>query len=447
MDSARRFPFHPRVEVAARGDRKLRLRDATAMAVGGMIGGGIFSVLGVTVGLAGHLAWVAFAIGGLIALMTAHSFGALSMRAGRSGGLFVFLADAGHRSLGAMLSWLLMFGYVIALAVYGFTFGHYAANVLGLPEVAADAGSVLVLAVFLLINLRGVGASAWSEDLVVAVKLLVLALIAGVGLAHFSPERLAPASDLTVAGVFVAASSIFVAYEGFELLSYDYDDIERPRRTLPRALYLSVGLVAVIYVVVTIGTQMLVSDDQIVAQREVAFATAGQAALGTAGYWIATLGALLASSSAINATLFSTARQMHEVASAGELPAVFARSRRGLPVSALVLLAVFGAAFAMLPDIGSLLAFGSAMFLMVFGVTNALAFLVLRGALSRAVSGIGALACTAALVTLVVQQLASSPSTVLLMAVCVLLVAALRWGFVRRRSHRSASDADDRERR
>lgn len=75
----------------------------------------------------------------------------------------------------------------------------------------------------------------------------------------------------------------------------------------------------------TIGSQMLVSDGIIVSQKEVPFAAAGQAALGTAGYWIASLGALLAASSAINATLVSTARQMHEIALAKELPAVFAR--------------------------------------------------------------------------------------------------------------------------
>ncbi|WP_354156825.1 amino acid permease [Arthrobacter sp. UYCu512] len=110
-------------------------------------------------------------------------------------------------------------------------------------------------------------------------------------------------------------------------------------------------MVTLVYVTVTVGAQMLVSDAIIISQKKVAFAAAGQAALGTAGYWIASLGALLAASSAINATLFSTARQMHEIAVARELPAIFAKVRGGLPVTALVFLAVYGAAFAMLPDI------------------------------------------------------------------------------------------------
>ena len=115
------------------------------MVVGGMIGGGIFSVLdddmrvalyrlGVTVALAGHSAAGSFVIGGAIAMMTAHSFAALSARAGRSGGLFVYLHNAGYRRTGPYIAWLLMFGYLIALAVYGFTFGRYAARVFDLPS-------------------------------------------------------------------------------------------------------------------------------------------------------------------------------------------------------------------------------------------------------------------------------------------------------------------------
>lgn len=191
-----------------------------------------------------------------------------------------------------------MFGCLIALAVYGYTFGHYAAHLFGLPEAFANGFAILILLVFLGINLRGVGAWALSEDLVVLLKIAILALIAAIGFAHFSPERLAPLADKGTAGVIVASASIFVAYEGFELVSYDYDDLERPRWTLPRALYLSVAIVTVVYVTVTIGAQMLVSDGVVVAQNRIALAH--------------------------------------------ELPALFGRGRADLPVLALGFLAVTG---------------------------------------------------------------------------------------------------------
>ncbi len=155
------------------------------MAIGGMIGGGIFSVLGVTVDLAGHLAFGCFVLGGVIALITARSYAVLSVRAGRSGGPFLYLHDAGSSELGAVTAWLLILGYVIALAVYSFTFGHYFANILGAPDVVARVASVGVLVVFFGINLRGVGASALTEDAVVFTKLIVLCGIAAVGVSSF----------------------------------------------------------------------------------------------------------------------------------------------------------------------------------------------------------------------------------------------------------------------
>ncbi len=174
------------------------------------------------------------------------------------------------------------------------------------------------------------------------VKLLVLAVVSAVGMWAFTPHRLEPLSNLGVGGLFVGAGSIFVAYEGFELLSYDYDDIEDPERNLPRALYLSVAVVVAVYVIVTLGSQMLVSDQVIVSQREVAFATVGQEALGGIGRALAVGAAVLATSSAINATLFSTSRLVRDLTQAGELPPALGRTTRGLPVTAMALLAVRG---------------------------------------------------------------------------------------------------------
>ncbi len=301
------------------------------MAIGGMIGGGIFSVLGVTIQLAGHLAFVCFILAGAVALMTARGYAGLTLRAKRSGGPYAYLREAGHPQLAAITSWFLVLGYVIALAVYAFTFGHYVAGVLDLGDLAARIGAIFVLIAFWVVNTRGVGASVATEDGVVLVKLLVLALIAGIGLASWSNHRLAPLASNGYLGVFVGAASVFVAYEGFELLSYDYDDFETPERTLPRALYLSVIAVALVYVVVTLGSQMLVPDRLIVAQREIAFAAVGQKALGGLGRWLATGAAVLATSSAINATLFSTARLVRDLSDARELPEWLGRDTRGAP--------------------------------------------------------------------------------------------------------------------
>ena len=137
------------------------------MAIGGMIGGGIFSVLGLTIDLAGHLAFAAFLIGGLIAGLTAHAYSVLSLRAGRAAGPFTYLRDEGHTRPAAWVAWLLIVGYVFALAVYAFTIGHYLANVVGAPATVARLSGVGILPVFVAVNLRGVATSGLTEDIVV----------------------------------------------------------------------------------------------------------------------------------------------------------------------------------------------------------------------------------------------------------------------------------------
>ncbi|MCB0962231.1 MAG: amino acid permease [Acidimicrobiales bacterium] len=419
--------YHPRAQRHRDRSRgRLRLRDASAMAIGGMIGGGIFSVLGVTIELAGHLAFGCFVLAGALAALTARSYAALARRGGRSGGPDELLRAEGHPQVAALASWYLVLGYILALAVYGFTFGHYLASVLGGGEVVARVASLGVMAVFLALNLRGVGASSITEDAIVAAKLLVLALIAGVGLGRFAPDRLSPLADVGTGGLLIGAGAVFIAYEGFELLAYDYDDLDDAERTLPRSLYLSIGVVALVYVTVTIGAQMLVSDATIVAQREVAFAAAGEAALGTTGRWLAVLGAVLATSSAINATLFSTSRLVRDLTRSGELPDRLGRTRHGLPVLALWLLAAVGAALAMLPAIGDLLAFGSVTFLAVFALVNHAHARTATSRVDAVVGHLAALACAAAVAIVLADLARSDPAALAMVAGALAVVGALR---------------------
>jgi amino acid transporter len=408
------------------------------MAVGGMIGGGIFSVLGVTIQLAGHLAFACFVLAGAVALVTAHSYAGLARRSGRSGGPYAYLREAGHPGAAALTSWYLVLGYVLALAVYAFTFGHYLARALGGGDLAARAVSVAVLGLFLLVNARGVGASRITEDSVVLTKIVVLAGIAAIGLAAWSPGRLSPLADDGYLGVLLGAASIFIAYEGFELLSYDYEAIERPRTTLPRALYISVVVVITVYVVVTLGSQMLVPDHLIVAEREVAFAAVGQAALGEPGRWIATGAAVLATSSAINATLFSTARLVRDLSDARELPSFLGRDPTGVPANAMWLLASLGAVFAMLPGISALLAFGSVTFLGVFGLVNFLHARTTSSPRERLLGAVGAATCALSTAFLLVQLAVHEPGTLIVVVTSLVVTTGLRMAFARHASRERA---------
>jgi amino acid transporter len=144
------------------------------MAVGGMVGGGIFSTLGVVVGIAGAWAWLSFAVAGLIALTAGYSYVKLATHYGEGGGAFTFLRKINAYGFAGSLSWVLIIGYVLTNAVYAFTFGQYLGYVVELGPWFSRTAGVAIVALFIGLNLRGVGEAGGVEVFLVWFKLLVL---------------------------------------------------------------------------------------------------------------------------------------------------------------------------------------------------------------------------------------------------------------------------------
>lgn len=393
------------------------------MAVGGMIGGGIFSTLGVVVAVAGAWAWLSFVFAGLIALAAGYSYVKLADHYGEGGGAFTFLRKINAVGFAGGLSWVLIVGYVLTNAVYAFTFGQYLGHVAGLGPWFPRLVAVAIVAFFVVLNLRGVGEAGGVEVFLVWFKLVVLIGLAGYGVYAWQPEMLSRGvDDAGLTAALFGAATVFMAYEGFQLLTYDYEDIVKPRRTLPRAVLSAIVIVIGVYVLVALGTVMLVGAGQVVEHEEVALAIAGQKAFGTTGLWLVTVAAAFSTGSAINATLFATARLAHTVAEDDELPAALDHENsNGVPDRAVVGL---GAAAGVLAAVGSLTLLveaASLAFLFTFCVVCGLAFLQRTGA--RLVTGFGVLAGAMACLALVFRLVQNDPWALVALGVIVLLAA------------------------
>lgn len=398
-----------------------------SMAVGGMIGGGIFSVLGVVIELAGQWAWVSLVLAGLIALATGHSYIQLAHRYGEGGGAFTFLREERFKRTAGSLSWVLVLGYVLTISVYAFTFAHYIAEVAGLDAWLRRPLAGGVVALLLAVNLLGVGEASWLEIITVWGKLLVLLALAGVGLYRFQPEHLhyAGADPGGWTGALTAAAAIFMAYEGFQLLTYDYEDIEEPQKTLPRAMFAAILAVIGVYVVVALGAASLAGAAELVKHQEVALAGAGQAAAGLAGKILVSVAAAFSTASAINATLFATARLSKAIAEDGQLPGWFShRNRFGAPDRAVIFLGVSGAALGMVGGLSQLVEAASLAFLATFTTVNVLA--ALHTGPRRWVAVAGAMGALAAAVGLCVRLAQNRPLSLGLIAAMALVAVVVR---------------------
>ena len=394
-------------------EEKLDLRAIVAMGVGAMIGGGIFSVLGLAISVGGHAAPVVFAIGGLIALVTGFSYARLGLAFHSAGGSFTYLEHAfANRNIAGMGGWLLLAGYVGTMGLYAYTFGAYGAPLLGAgTDHLASLHHLLssaILLFFLGINLYSVATSGKSEVLIVITKVTILLLFGILGLTRFNPATVSPLFDRGVSGALIAAALIFVAYEGFELIPNAVSDMRNPQRDLGRGIFVSIVITIAVYVLVALVAVGNLTPEEIQQKQEYALAVAAQPFLGNGGFVLISLSALLSTASAINATMFGTARLAMTMSLDEELPRVFSFRERstGIPWVALVVITLLTLAFVNLANLRIISSAASATFLLVFFAINLSAFRLRRQIGLGAVLPLSGCAATAASLGVLLVHLA-----------------------------------------
>lgn len=423
---------------------KLGLPEVVAMGVGGMVSGGIYAVLGVAMQQAGDAVPLSYLLGGLITLVTAHSYLTLTLHFGDHGGAFTFVEHAVDRpSLAAYTGWVLVVGYIGVLAMYAFAFGAYGRMALGtvvdrgIPDVVRPVLSVGIVALFVGLNLSGVRETGLFEDVVVYLKIGMLLLLAVLGIVFFDGDVTALAMlDEGPLAPITGFAVIFVSYEGFQLLVYDYDEIENPAHTLPIGMYAAILIAILIYVLVSLMATLQLTPDQLAAHEETALAAAvsNVPLLGAIGFTLVILSAIKSTSSGINATLFGASRLAHEIASEGAMPRLFSfRNREGVPVYALVTMGGLTALLAAVGTLTQITHFGSIAFLFADTVANAAALALADETGSRRlIPAVGLAGTTVALPLVVWHLYRTDPQTVGWIGGLFVLLFALEYLYIER---------------
>ncbi len=414
-------------------NNKIGFIEAVAIGIGGMVGGGIFAVLGLAVQLSHGGAPVAFLIAGIVALFTSYSYSKLSVAFPGKGGTVSYLDKAfGPGMITGSMNILLWISYIIMLSLYAFAFGSYGAELLpGFPHELTKhlliSGIIVIITVLNIFSAKLIGE---AEDIVVSLKLLILIFFCIIGFIGIHPDRLvisnwSPTLDL-VAGGFI----IFLAYEGFELIANTSSDIRNPEKTLPRAFYASVIFVIILYILVAIVTVGNLPVEKIVAAKDYALALAAKPFLGQFGFVLISIAALLSTTSAINATLYGSARLSYIIAKDGELPRFLEDSIWNKPLEGLLITSAATLLVANLFDLSSLSTMGSAGFLLIFaGVNLSNAKLFNKTKSKKIISYIGAGLCIGALCSLIWQTMNSTPVHLLILFLMILFSIGIEGAF------------------
>ena len=370
-------------------DDAFGLTEAVAIALGGMIGGGIYAVLGVVTQIAGATTWAGFLLAGAVAACAGYAFAALqSLDAVDAGGAVSYVqAFVGNSTLAGMAGWTLLVGYVGSMAMYAFAFGEFTVAIDGVPETVAavplrPALSVLAVAGFLGLNLVGARATGVAEAALVGAKMAVLVGLGAGGIAYAlgaAPGGLElGVAEVVSAEPVMAAAVSFVAFQGWQLLYYDRDRIADPGTTVPRAVYLSIAAAVAVYVLVAVATFNLAPEalrrHPHTALVEAARTLLSGVGLGGLGALVISLSAVASTGSAINATLFSTGHFAKRLLADELLPDRLGDAdAEGIPRTTLLLVAAVTAALAVVGSLEAITAFASLAFIVVFGGVSAIA--------------------------------------------------------------------------
>ena len=391
-------------------DNSLGLVELIAIALGGMVGGGIFTVLGVSVGMVGYLTPIAIIIGGLIAALAAYSYVKLGLYYRDEGATYSFYKKTYPKSpfSASVIGWFVIFGYISTLALYAYTFSSYAisstdfANNIWIRKIIA----IGVIGLFTVINVWSVNGMGKIEDLMVYTKLVVLTIISVVLIQHGSTDfgtfinnMAVDVENSNLFNILIVASLTFVAYEGFQLVINAVNEMTHPEKNIPRAIYAAIILAILIYVIISTGALFAIPIDEIIKNKEYALAAGAGNILGGLGTSLVILGAILATSSAISGTVFGSSRQMAVIAEDGYLPKILAFRKNKIPISAIITMAITASILILIGGLELILEFGSITFLLVSFLmavanykirkqTNSSGFLTILSIIGLAMGGI-----------------------------------------------------------
>lgn len=411
-----------------------------ALAAGGMVGGGIYTALGVVVSVAGQWAWLSFLISGIIAASSAYCYILLANKFEESGGAFTYLREVNKNGIAGSLSWLLLLGYVLTMAVYAFAFGHYLSYSFNGGPWITRLCAIGIMVLLISLNLAGVTKTKKVEIAIVSLNLLALIGLAVVGFMHWDTIKLVSGIEpRPFWSAPIGAASIFMAYEGFQLLTYEYDEIKKPKKILKPTIMAAVIFVILIYIMVTIGAVMLAGSLAIIAQKQVSLSVAARSALGTPGLIIMTIAAVFATAAAINSTLFSSANLSKRVADDKELPPVFTKTHNNVPYRAVILLGVLSTILAVIGKLSSLVEAASLIFLITFGSVNIIALRFMKES-KKWISWIGIILAGIVIILLISRLSVVAPIQLAILIFLALLIIVGRPALMKNYSSKDSSD-------
>ena len=348
--------------------RTLGLSGVLTLSIGAMIGSGIFVLPSLAFKIAGPAVVFAYLIAGLVVLPAVFSKAEMATAMPAAGGTYLYI----DRAMGPLLGTIAGFGVWFSLTFKAaFALDGLGAYLSIFIDVEARVVGLLIAVLLVALNLVGVKQSTTPQTILVTVVVGVMAAFIGMGTPEVDVSAFDPFFSKGTKGLFSAAAVVFVSYAGVTKIASIAEEVRKPEKTIPRGMFLSIGLMMILYPAV-VGIMVGVTPPDALAVTTTPVATAADYFLGSVAMKIIAATAVIALISMSNAGLVASARYPFAMAR-NQLAPAFLRKvgrRSGAPTAAIIATGVVLAILVAFVPLLELAKLASAFQLLVFAFVN-----------------------------------------------------------------------------
>ena len=361
-------PSHRPDDIQTELSRDLGLVSALAIGVGTMIAAGIFTLSGLAIGYVGSAAIVSFLLAAVVASFTALTYCEFSSIYPESGEGYLYARKTFPAPLAYVVGWCLLLGYSSSCGFYIASLSVYFSEFIWHLPIEIISGLVALVALTLL-NIKGTKESGTFQVVVTAGKILLLIWFVFGGLGEVDVDHIVESFSTDFVKIGSTSALVFITFFGFSAIAASAGEVKDPTRTIPRAIFISMGVVTVLYSLVV----LVVVAARLTEYGEAAMGAAARAFLGPIGGMVIVGGALFSMVSASNASILAASRVALAMSRLGHLPrrigTINAQTRT--PVVALLLVGGAIGAFAAALPLEALAHFADCVLLIALILVNA----------------------------------------------------------------------------
>ncbi|HEY9399549.1 MAG TPA: amino acid permease [Nitrososphaeraceae archaeon] len=381
--------------------RSLGLLDILMVGIAAMIGGSIFVLTGPAIGLAGSAVIVAFIINAIITLFTAMAYAELGSAMPEAGGGYLWVREGLPRPNAFISGWMAWLAHIVAGSLYAVSFASFLTGLLDMTNLSHDIVllniipldkfiAVVSIAVFTYINIKGTSETGKTGTVVTIIQLGLIFILIAAGFWAMSGQpnwqmNFSNFAPMGISGIVAAMGLTFIAFEGYEVIVQTGEEVKNPRRNIPRAIFISLGAVVILYCLiafVAIGAIFpagIESWKYIGKSGELGIMKAAEL-LAPYGAFIVLGGGLISTLAALNATTFSSARVAFAMGRNYNLPYQLSviHKKNKTPYVAILISGIIMAVMAYGLPLGQIAFAAGVIFLLLFTQVNMAAITIRR---------------------------------------------------------------------